>query len=616
MKAVAVLCAAVLVAGCSGAASTATSPLPEVNAATRTPAVAGRHGKGKLIIRIRVPKRQKRRGAHYISPSTRGMAFVFTGSSAFTRAIALTSTDPHCAGFPLTCTLAIALPAGGYALTADAYDKAPVNGTIPSSSKLLSTAKNVAVTIVAGKNNAFGVTLDGIPASFGFDGLSGTAGTPLTQQAFTVVVKDADGDAIIGTYLNPVTLADGDTSGTTSISTSGSDKPPVNELLSSSDAASLSYSGLAFTGAAISASAAGAKTGHGTFAPQLNPITPSALGAGVPVNLYGASSPASFTLTEIGWTNAPYSRTIAASPSSDCTNVATISPSAGTSFTATLVSGATTSGSCTVTFSDGAGQQLVVPIGYQWFAYTGSAQTFTVPDGVTQATVFAAGGQGGVGTSTSYGSGGSGGQGGTVIATIPVTAGDSLQVNVGGVGGGGGASTGGTGGFNGGGDGSYTSGAGGMSGAGGGGASDLRDGGTTITPIDYRIVVAGGGGGSGGAGSAGGDGGGTTGATAGSSGSGCAGGGGGTPTDGGGGGGCRQDPGTSGSLGAGAVGGSNSGGGGGGGGLYGGGSGGGYAGNYFPSGGGGGSSFVEGSATNVTDSQGGQTGNGYVVITW
>ncbi len=113
-------------------------------------------------------------------------------------------------------------------------------------------------------------------------------------------------------------------------------------------------------------------------------------------------------------------------------------------------------------------------------------------------------------TVEAFGSQGSGavvevaGLGGSATATIPVTPGETLQVNVGGRGGVP------TGGFNGGGDGGSTPPASGV--GGGGGASDVRRGGTDL---DDRAVVAGGGGGSGGGATfvtgGGGAGGGTTG---------------------------------------------------------------------------------------------------------
>ena len=59
------------------------------------------------------------------------------------------------------------------------------------------------------------------------------------------------------------------------------------------------------------------------------------------------------------------------------------------------------------------------------FDFTGAAQSFTVPAGVTRITVAAYGASGG--TSLSLG-----GKGGLVTATLPVTAGETLSVFVGG----------------------------------------------------------------------------------------------------------------------------------------------------------------------------------------
>jgi len=233
------------------------------------------------------------------------------------------------------------------------------------------------------------------------------------------------------------------------------------------------------------------------------------------------------------------------------------------------------------------------------FNHTGSSQTWIVPAGVTSATFEVQGAQGG----------GSGGLGGRTTATITVTPGESIQINVGGQG------SGTTGGFNGGGGGGTTA------GNGGGGASDVRRGGTGTGD---RVVIGGGGGGAGGAiatvtGGAGGAGGGVNGAS-GSTGGGT------TPGTGGGGatgttGGVAGTPnGQAGSTAEGGDGGSGGsgqgGGGGGGGGLAGGGGGGNGAGGVGGGGGGGGGSgFAVSGATSVTTESGVRSGNGLVTIT-
>lgn len=246
----------------------------------------------------------------------------------------------------------------------------------------------------------------------------------------------------------------------------------------------------------------------------------------------------------------------------------------------------------------------------QTFAFTGASQTFVVPSGATSLTVSAFGAQGR-----------RGGLGGSVTATLTVTPGETLFINVGGapaVVTSPPAADVNEGGFNGGGR------AGGspfnlVGPVGpGGGASDVRRGGSAL---GNRVVVAGGGGGSGSSPiGTGGAGGGTNGGSGGGS---DAGGGGGTQTAGGAAGTGPPpffpgvQPATAGELGIGGDGGSStfslaisSAGGGGGGGYYGGGGGGAGA------GGGGGSSFAHPSATGVVHVQGTRTGAGLIILTW
>lgn len=280
--------------------------------------------------------------------------------------------------------------------------------------------------------------------------------------------------------------------------------------------------------------------------------------------------------------------------------------------------------------------------GSQTFKYTGAAQHFEVPSGVTELTVVVRGGGTPSGHFPSSGPYYTGSNGGLVQAEIPVKSGERLSIFVGGHGALGVKGAGGAGGFNGGGAGgdgiqysSYLV----DGGVGGGGASDIREGGDLLKD---RVVVAGGGGGAGiGAGylfstGYGGPGGGKIGGPGGSPFSGNPsgyGGLGGTQKAGGAGGpgahrsgfppGVSGDPGK---RGRGGLGGSNppyggGGGGGGGSGYYGGGGGG--SGSMATSGigsgggGGGGSSFIERGAMHGKNIQGGGTpGNGKIVISW
>jgi hypothetical protein len=260
---------------------------------------------------------------------------------------------------------------------------------------------------------------------------------------------------------------------------------------------------------------------------------------------------------------------------------------------------------------------------HETFNYTGAEQSFKVPAAVTRIDVDA---RGAAGTGHKPGYIGSPGNGGRVTATIPVQAGQTLDVFVGGKG------SGETGGFNGGGNGGGGSAC--SYGSGGGGASDVRQHGDTLSD---RILVAGAGGGVGsnfGSGAInGGGGGGKKGGNGenGASPGGGGGGEGGSQSKGGAGGhagAARHGHGHRGHAGVLGIGGNGGtcgytryvggSGGGGGGGYYGGGAGGG--GSYLEQGGGGGggSSYVESSATNVHFVRGWKkaTGNGLVVFSW
>jgi len=244
------------------------------------------------------------------------------------------------------------------------------------------------------------------------------------------------------------------------------------------------------------------------------------------------------------------------------------------------------------------------PSGSATFNFSGGVQTWTVPAGVTAITVDMRGGQGGQGYNTQVGYS-DGGNGGRVVATLPVTAGQTLSLYVGGAGAHGNSGTGTfAGGYNGGGIGYYRAG-------GGGGSTDIRVGGTALS---NRVMVAGGGGG----GSwncntfnhqKGGDGGGLTGGIGlycNTNNNTYYNGFGGTQTAGG------NNAGYYGGAaglfqGSGFTYGIYSGGGGGG--HYGGGAG-------YLAGGGGGSSWTGPNATNITHTQGFQTGNGQILITY
>jgi hypothetical protein len=115
------------------------------------------------------------------------------------------------------------------------------------------------------------------------------------------------------------------------------------------------------------------------------------------------------------------------------------------------------------------------PTHEQKFSYTGKPQQFKVPQNVSKVTVDALGARGA----------GTNGAGARVLATIPVTPGETLAVYVGGQG------DAANGGYNGGASGGAST--AGHGGFGGGGASDVRAAGDKLS--DRILVAAGGGGG-------------------------------------------------------------------------------------------------------------------------
>ncbi len=243
------------------------------------------------------------------------------------------------------------------------------------------------------------------------------------------------------------------------------------------------------------------------------------------------------------------------------------------------------------------------------YVYTGAEQTFVVPSGVRSLHLEAIGAPGGAAFATP--TTGPGGLGARVDADLAVTAGETLYIEVGGVGTPGAGASGPLNAFNGGGAGGISS---DVNGGGGGGATDVRTRASSAAgSLSTRVVVAGGGGGGGFNAQNGG--------AAGKAGqptcSGCGGGraGGSSAAGAGGSGDVAGDPGTHGTGGAGGESALGDGGGGGGGGLYGGGGGAGSDSIDNGAGGGGGSSGF-GAGTSAKSVHADTTGSPRLTITY
>ncbi|MBV8155221.1 MAG: hypothetical protein JOY98_12420, partial [Candidatus Eremiobacteraeota bacterium] len=370
------------------------------------------------------------------------------------------------------------------------------------------------------------------------------------------------------------------------------------------------------TDATIMASAAGATPGTAHLTPLIYAVSSSA-----PIVVGGSTR--TLTVSMAGYDGA-FTATASGTQVSVACSSTTCKPSAPGGSVTFVITGRSP-GEATVVVSGG-GTHATIPvqvIAPPLFAYTGAAQTFTVPSGVTHLRVDAFGAAGGNGQN-----GARGGLGGETLATLSVSPGARITLFVGGAGGAARSCQGGAGGFNGGAGGGhrgehhhwfcFPS----TGGGGGGGASDVRA--VAGNATDRSVVAGGGGGGSGFGRHSGGNGGELTG-EAGQGDLVCSGGGGGTQTAGGKPGRCIPacfDRGTSGGFSAGGAGGDGTGplipgggGGAGGGGYYGGG---GACGTTIvhAGGGGGGSSFAKAGSTDVTMRRGVRAGDGQIVLTW
>lgn len=304
--------------------------------------------------------------------------------------------------------------------------------------------------------------------------VAGTPGSGQISVSFTAPTDD--GGAPITSYTATCVSSSGGVTG----AKSGSGSPLVVGSLTA---------GATYKCSVVATNSVGSSTASGPSAAVLVPPTVPGPPTGVVATVGSGVLTVTFT--------APASNGGAAISSYTATCTSTTGGATGTKTGASspLVVGGLTGNAtyvCTVVATNSAGNsapsalsapvQIIVVPGSSTFQFTGSAQTFQVPSGVSSVVIEAWGAEGATQQSNA-------GLGGRAKARVPVTGGETLKVYVGGKG------TAPTGGWNGGGNGYYQSSS--VIGGGGGGASDVRRGGTTL---NHRVVVAGGGGGTGNAG--------------------------------------------------------------------------------------------------------------------
>jgi hypothetical protein len=247
-------------AGCGSGGSSGLAPAPVATAApTATPTAPSGSKQASAVVKIVIPRGESssnaKRTPNYVSPnSTQFSSTINTidGSTtlpagvARTTVVALsTAVGGNCVVAPMTetCTITIPSPAGTDNFTFTLLGA----GNDP-----LSTQTKTFV-IVPATANALSVQLLGIVASLTIGDETVTAGTTASD-TLTIEATDASGAQISGTFAAPVTLADGDTSGASSLATNAGTAGTSTTYAAASDSVVLAYNGTAIPSFVITAS--------------------------------------------------------------------------------------------------------------------------------------------------------------------------------------------------------------------------------------------------------------------------------------------------------------------------------------------------------------------------
>jgi virginiamycin B lyase len=240
-------CALLVLTACGGGGGSAPVPAQPT---------AGTQGTANVVVQVpaAVTTASSLRSTRDVSASAESVR-VALGTQSLTVGD-VTATSKLCqpaTGGGRTCTIAVSAPAGNDDFTVTAYDQPAGAGNV------LATG-TVQATLTAGQAQTVAVTLAGTIAALrlALQNAFLPAGTAATTNV-VVQALDADGNTILGTYPQPVTLADADTSGVTKLSTTS--------VTSTSATVTLSYNGAPFTSTTISASASGLPAVSAAFAP-------------------------------------------------------------------------------------------------------------------------------------------------------------------------------------------------------------------------------------------------------------------------------------------------------------------------------------------------------------
>lgn len=371
------------IAGCGGGSGSPTPSLPQPGATPISTGPSSGGGSGSQsnarttatftvaissAAQTAVAREQAYRASHggrtpmFVSPGTQGITITATpnGGAATTYTYDVSSGSALCVvtGGTRSCTMQVAINPGTYAFTMTLYDMAPVSGAIPASAHALGTSTLGSVTIVQGQNNAVAFSVEGIVAGASLSGGSSFLSLPANgsphSAGLALIVTDASGATISGTYATPisVSLAESGGSGHTQLVLNGTPVGSSASLSSSSDTLALAYDGGGAPGY-TTATSFGGVTGSIRMSPLYvsGPLTFSDQNQTKSISISEASSPFT-TPPAVSWSctgfaastsgsnaSASYSVTSpslvydAAVPSFACPGTVTITDALGTSIT-------------------------------------------------------------------------------------------------------------------------------------------------------------------------------------------------------------------------------------------------------------------------------------------
>jgi hypothetical protein len=273
--AIALICFAL--AACNGGGGNSIVPSAQTSAAPQK-------ATAKASFTIHVPAKSTSTAARplYVSPSTAQISIAVNGGTATVSPLNPTATGCTAVSGGFTCQVVVAAPVGSDTFVIELLD---------ANNAMLSSV-NVSETIATGTANSFGIVLDGVIASLTVSLASATppANGEAQQIALTVNGLDADSNIVMGpgNYSAPISITDSDTSGTTSLSVSGSTPGTSVTVTAPGTAVTVNYSGAPLAvGATFTASV------PGTSVPmQSVTLTPSSGSSTTTVTLAITGTPA------------------------------------------------------------------------------------------------------------------------------------------------------------------------------------------------------------------------------------------------------------------------------------------------------------------------------------